>query len=141
MGRLMVAPARITHEGREGHLEHAIRRRPLSRQFHGGGTSADAQPGSRAMPDAFANVSALPDNMIDVVVSILETRAAVPSQQQMLSDYLSRIDFPEHSQVLEVGCGTGPVCRVLAQWPNVSHVVGIDPSPALLAKARELAQG
>jgi arsenite methyltransferase len=93
------------------------------------------------MPDAFANVSALPDNMIDVVVNILETRAAIPSQQQMLVDYLSRIDFPEHSEVLEVGCGTGPVCRVLAKWPNVSRVVGIDPSPALLAKARALAQG
>ena len=79
--------------------------------------------------------------MIDMVVDILETRAAIPSQQQMLRDYLSRIEFPEHSEVLEVGCGTGAVCRVLAKWPNVSRVVGIDPSPALLAKARELAQG
>ena len=93
------------------------------------------------MPDAFANISALTDKMLDVVVNILETRAAIPSQQQMLSDYLSRVDFPEHSEVLEIGCGTGPVCRVLAKWPNVSRVVGIDPSPALLAKARELAQG
>ena len=82
------------------------------------------------MPDAFANISALTDKMLDVVVNILETRAAIPSQQQM-ERYLSRIDFPEHSEVLEVGCGTGPVCRVLAKWPNVSRVVGIDPSPAL----------
>lgn len=93
------------------------------------------------MPDAFADISAVPDNMIDVIVSILETRAAIPSQKQMLCDYLSRISFPENAQVLEVGCGTGPVCRVLARWPNVTRVVGIDPSPVLLAKARVLAQG
>jgi len=93
------------------------------------------------MPDAFANVSALPDNMIGMVINMLETRAAILSQQQMLRDYLSRIDFPKNAEVLEVGCGTGPVCRVLAKWPNVARVVGIDPSPALLAKARELAEG
>ena len=87
------------------------------------------------MPDAFANISALTDKMLDVVVNILETRAAIPSQQQI--SYLSRIDFPEHSEVLEVGCGTGPVCRVLAKWPNVSRVVGIDPSPALVSWHRE----
>ena len=93
------------------------------------------------MPDVFANINAVPADMIEVVANVLETRAAIPSQQQMLKDYLLQISFPPQGQVLEVGCGTGPVCRVLSTWPNVTSVVGIDPSPALLAKARNLSTG
>jgi ubiquinone/menaquinone biosynthesis C-methylase UbiE len=59
----------------------------------------------------------------------------------MLRDYLSRISFPQDAEVLEVGCGTGPVCRVLAEWPNVARVVGVEPFPVLLANARELSSG
>jgi SAM-dependent methyltransferase len=36
---------------------------------------------------------------------------------------------------LEVGCGTGAISRVIASWPGVAEVVGVDPSPLLLAKA------
>jgi SAM-dependent methyltransferase len=43
--------------------------------------------------------------------------------------------------VLEVGCGTGPVARVLAAWPHVGEVVGVDPSPYLVEKARTLSAG
>jgi len=39
-----------------------------------------------------------------------------------------------------VGCGTGPVCPVLATWPNVAKVVGVDPSPQLLDKASKLSK-
>ena len=90
------------------------------------------------MPDVFANIRSVPDDMLEVVANVLETRAAIPSQQEMLQDYLSEISFPENAEVLEVGCGTGPVCRALAKLPNIAKVFGVDPSPALLAKAREL---
>ncbi len=93
------------------------------------------------MPDVFANITSVPDGMLEVIANVLETRAAIPSQQEMLRDYLSEIAFPENAEVLEVGCGTGPACRVLADWPNVAKVVGVDPSPALLNKARALSMG
>jgi len=93
------------------------------------------------MPDVFANITSVPSDMLEVVAKVLETRAAIPSQQEMLRDYLSQIPFPENAEVLEVGCGTGPVCRVLATWPNVVKVVGVDPSPVLLAKAQDLSDG
>ncbi len=93
------------------------------------------------MPDVFANIRSVPDDMLEMIANVLETRSAIPSQRAMLQDYLSEIPFPENAQVLEVGCGTGPVCRVLAEWPNVAKVVGVDPSPALLAKAREISNG
>ena len=90
------------------------------------------------MPDVFANITQVPPEMVDVIANVLETRAAIPSQQQMIRSYLSEIDFPERARVLEVGCGTGPICRTLAGVPNVAEVVGIDPSTRLLSKAREL---
>jgi ubiquinone/menaquinone biosynthesis C-methylase UbiE len=40
--------------------------------------------------------------------------------------------------VLEVGCGTGAVTRVLAARPGVAAAVGVDPSPVFVAKARAL---
>jgi ubiquinone/menaquinone biosynthesis C-methylase UbiE len=38
-----------------------------------------------------------------------------------------------------VGCGQGPVARALASSPGVGEVVGIDPSPIFVEKAREQA--
>jgi len=93
------------------------------------------------MPDVFANITSVSEDMIETVANVLETRAAIPSQQEMIRDYLARIPFSKNADVLEIGCGTGPVCRVLAELENVANVVGVDPSPALLAKARELSEG
>ena len=93
------------------------------------------------LPDVFANITSVPDEMVEIIAGVLEMRAAIPSQQEMLRDYLSKISFPENANVLEVGCGTGAVCRVIADWPNVSKVMGVDPSPTLIGKARELSDG
>ena len=90
------------------------------------------------MPDVFANITQVPDEMLSVVADVLETRAAIPSQQEMTRSYLSEIPLPVAAKVLEVGCGTGPVCRMLATIPNVETVVGVDPSETLVAKAKEL---
>ena len=57
------------------------------------------------LPDVFANITSVPDEMVEIIAGVLETRAAIPSQQEMLRDYLSKISFPENANVLEVGCG------------------------------------
>jgi len=93
------------------------------------------------MPDVFANITAASPEAIDTIARVLELRAALPQQQQMLRAYLQDIEFPPASRVLEVGCGTGAVARVLATWPNVAEVVGVDPSPLLLERGRSLASG
>ena len=90
------------------------------------------------MPDVFANITQAPPEALEVVANVLEMRAAIPQQQEMLNTYLSEIEFPHQARVLEVGCGTGAVCRVVAREPNVGEVVGIDPSPYLLDRARGL---
>src|SRR4051812_40657321 len=91
------------------------------------------------MPDVFAAIAQASPAMLDVIADVLETRAALPQQRAMLEAYLAEIDFPAKARVLEVGCGTGPVSRVLTTWPRVGEVVAVDPSPALLDKARVLA--
>ena len=92
------------------------------------------------MPDVFANITKVPDEMVSMVADILETRAAIPSQQDMINSYLSEIKFPENANVLEIDCGTGPVCRALTTIPNVANVTGIDPSSILIQKARGLSE-
>jgi ubiquinone/menaquinone biosynthesis C-methylase UbiE len=93
------------------------------------------------MPDVYANITSAEPALVDQIASVLELRAADPQQRRMREAYLSEIAFPENARVLDVGCGTGAVTRVLAEWPHVREVVGVDPSPVLLKKARELAAG
>ena len=49
--------------------------------------------------------------------------------------------LPAGATALEVGCGTGAVTRELGELSAVREVVGVDPSPVFLARARELGRG
>ena len=91
------------------------------------------------MPDVYATITEAEPLVVEQIAEILELRAADPQQRAMREAYLSEIELPEGARVLEVGCGPGPVSRALTAWPRVGEVVGIDPSPIFLAKARELA--
>jgi SAM-dependent methyltransferase len=90
------------------------------------------------MADVYATIKEVDPAIQERLAGILELRAADPQQRAMLDSYLSEIDFPRAARALEIGCGTGSVTRVLAGRPGVSEVVGIDPSPIFVAKAREL---
>jgi len=93
------------------------------------------------MPDVFAAITAASPQALEMIANVLELRAAIPQQQKMLRTYLRDIDFPDRAKVLEIGCGTGPIARVLAAWPKVGEVVGVDPSPYLIDKAQSLSPG
>jgi ubiquinone/menaquinone biosynthesis C-methylase UbiE len=58
----------------------------------------------------------------------------------MRTAFLGTIGFPPRARVLEVGCGTGVLTRRLARLAEVEAVVGVDPAPSLLERARELAR-
>jgi ubiquinone/menaquinone biosynthesis C-methylase UbiE len=91
------------------------------------------------VPDVYATIAEADHSVVDSLAEVIELRAADPRQRAIREAYLSEIDFPAGARVLEVGCGPGPVARALAAWPGVGEVVGVDPSPRFLQKARELA--
>ncbi len=91
------------------------------------------------MPDLFTMTDTAAATVQTQLADMLEQRGNDPQQQAMRTDYLSRIPFPAEARVLEVGCGTGVVTRVLARRPRVARVTGVDLSPFLLARARQLA--
>src|SRR5688572_22113519 len=93
------------------------------------------------MPDVWATVAELDPTTQERMADVLETRGADPRQQTMRQSFLADIAFPAGANVLEVGCGTGVLTRVLAGLPSVETVVGVDIATSLLDKARELAAG
>ena len=93
------------------------------------------------MADVYATIGQADPAIQERLAGILEMRAADPQQRAMLDSYLSEIDFPRGARVLEIGCGTGSVARVLAGRTSVAEVIGIDPSPVFIAKARALSAG
>jgi ubiquinone/menaquinone biosynthesis C-methylase UbiE len=90
------------------------------------------------MPDVYNTITTAERSMLERIATVLEVRASDRQQRHMLEAYLSEIQFPPAAKVIEVGCGTGPVARRLATWPNVAQVIGLDPSAIFIAKAREL---
>ena len=93
------------------------------------------------MPDFYATITETDPAIARRLIDAMETRAAQPQQRAMLRAYLSEVKFPPEARVLEIGCGSGAISRVLAGWPGVSEVVGVDPSPIFLEKAQELSAG
>jgi SAM-dependent methyltransferase len=91
------------------------------------------------MPDVWASVAELDEATQKRLADVLETRGADPRQQEMRRTFLADVEFPAAAHVLEVGCGTGVLTRVLAGLAEVEAVVGVDLAPSLLDKARELA--
>lgn len=93
------------------------------------------------MPDIYSKVTEAAPQILEGLMIALELRAADPQQRAMLHTYLTDMALSHGARVLEVGCGTGAVTRVLATWPAVGETIGVDPSPVFVAKARELAGG
>jgi ubiquinone/menaquinone biosynthesis C-methylase UbiE len=93
------------------------------------------------MPDVYAIIADVDHATQERLAEVLELRAADPQHRAIVDSYLTRLDLPSPARVLEVGCGTGAVTRVVADRPGVAAVVGVDPSPVFIDKAVQLANG
>lgn len=94
---------------------------------------------TRGLHDDYTRVAELDEATLEKHAQRLELRAADERQRAMRHEYLSRVEFRDRARVLELGCGTGPVARDLASRAGVGEVVGVDPSPFFLDRARALA--
>jgi SAM-dependent methyltransferase len=93
------------------------------------------------VPDVYTTIAAQDDAVVEQLAAAMELRARDPRQRAFVDEYLSGVDLPPGARVVEIGCGTGAISRVLAARDGVAELVGVDPSPVLVARARELAGG
>ncbi len=71
----------------------------------------------------------------------LELRGTAEDEIDARRAYLDLLGVSAGDRALDVGCGTGVVTRELARRVGAQgRAIGVDPSPSLLAVARQLAQ-
>jgi len=88
------------------------------------------------MPNIWAAVDELDEDTQNALAEVLETRGGEDAQGVMRDAFLAAIPFASGSSVLEVGCGTGVLTRLIVQRPGVCSVVAVDRAPRLIDKAR-----
>lgn len=93
------------------------------------------------MPDVWSIVTELDSSTQSRLGDVLETRGSDARQRAMRTAFLESVPFPTGASVLDVGCGTGVLTRLLARLAGITEVTGVDPAPSLLDRARELASG
>lgn len=92
--------------------------------------------------DPYQNIQDVPEDVLESLAVALEARAQEAAvtglQRKVLGAALQGLcgGSSGGAVVVDVGCGTGAVTRAIAGLPGVSKVIGIDPSPFFLAKAR-----
>jgi len=92
------------------------------------------------MPDVYAAITEAEPAVVERLADVLELRANDPQQRALRLAYLSQLTFAEGARVLDIGCGTGPISRALAENRRL-RVVGLDPSSTMLERARALSAG
>ena len=92
------------------------------------------------MADLYARFTEVEAAAVANVTEAMEMHPADSRYRAML-DHAADVALPRGTRVLEVGCGSGTIARLIARDPRVREVVGVDSSPLLVSKARHLAAG
>src|SRR6056297_203202 len=90
------------------------------------------------MTDPYMNLAAAEDEVQTAIANAMEARSADPLQVRMRSRYLAQLDLPMDAVGVEFGSGTGHVARDMVEIAGCSQVLGIEPGPVMIARAREL---
>jgi ubiquinone/menaquinone biosynthesis C-methylase UbiE len=91
------------------------------------------------MPDVFQSIDDIDADKQAMIAQRLEMRATMPKFAAIRDAYFGTIGLPSVKHVLELGCGTGAVCRAIATWPGFKgKVTGSDLSGSLIDAAKEL---
>lgn len=90
--------------------------------------------------DVYGMTDKLSDDVLDVIVTRLESRGKHPFFARVLNEYLAELNLASANSVLDMGCGTGVATRAIARYPGFNgKVTGIDLSPYLVEAAASLA--
>jgi len=89
------------------------------------------------MADLYTHIAEQPREVVDAMATALEGRANDSAMQAITARYLSRVEPPADSRVLEVGCGAGAATRHLIRHLDPAELVGIDPSPDFIELAKK----
>lgn len=92
------------------------------------------------MTDPFQNLSDQSDDMLQFVGDTLEGRAEDPAMRPIIDAYLDEIDWRSVRLAIEVGSGTGPICRMMAVRAPEARIIGIEPAAALVKRGEALAK-
>ena len=88
------------------------------------------------MADPFQDVDAAGDEFISAFADSMDERQSDPTMERIVSGYLAKIDFPERSLTVEVGCGAGAVTRRIAAKAKPERVIGFEPSSGFVREAK-----
>ena len=90
------------------------------------------------MPDLYATISEIPAETQEMLGAALTVRANEDQMKEIRRRYFGWLDIPKGGRALEVGSGTGHVIADLLSSTDLDEAIGIDPSPVLIARAKEL---
>ncbi len=92
--------------------------------------------------DPYINPDLQTQSTVLAMIARLEDRGQHPTFRGMIDDYAAAISRTNPNRVLDLGCGTGVVTRLLeAALPQECRLYGADVSEQLLAAARVLSPG
>ena len=91
------------------------------------------------MPDIFQSIDEIDAEKQSMIAERLESRATMQNFVAVRDAYFEQIGLKSAGRVLELGCGTGAVCRAIATWPGFKgEITGSDLSKSLIDTARHL---
>ncbi|MEE4121147.1 MAG: methyltransferase domain-containing protein [Paracoccaceae bacterium] len=88
------------------------------------------------MADPFSDLTTADPAFIAQVAEALESRAAEPSVSDEIDRYLGAIDWAAVGLAVDIGAGTGPVARRIAERAPEAQVVAAEPAAALAEHGR-----
>ncbi len=94
-----------------------------------------------ATRDPHRFVNELDEGTLERLIARLESRCQDTVFRRLFDKYVARLPMPRSPRVLEVGCGTGAMLRLLARRPDFTgEAVGIDQSGPFIEAARRFSE-
>lgn len=89
------------------------------------------------MADPYADLGSQESRVQEMLANAVDTRAREPAQEEIRRAYLGRLSLADGAVAVELGSGTGHITRDLVTVAGASRAHGIEPSPVMVARARE----